>query len=377
MANWYCYVDGKQFGPLDDATLRQWLAEGRVKPADHVWHEGMTDWLPAGRVGELADVVEALGDRGAEAGAPSGPRGSDRGSLVPAEPVLGTGGSTGALDLLSAGWRALSGQWLSAIGVVTVAYLILLGAALAGRGLRSAHPALESIPMMLLGPPVQLGLAASFLMVLRGQTCDVSSLLSGFREFTRALGVSLLGFGIICLAGLAAALPGLLALKSLDPQPAPAVTGPASPRPGDPNAVDARRDHPPASGARRDANAPRAPAPHRRGGPIARGGAAGLAALLLTVLPPSLVAIYLSLAYSQAMFLIARDSRLGAWSALGQSRQRMRGHKLRLALLCLATIPIFLLGVGMLVVGVLLFSMPWVLAAMAAFHDDLLPPART
>ncbi len=376
MANWYCYVDGKQFGPIDDATLRQWLAEGRVKPADHVWQDGMPDWLPAAKVDELADVVDALGRRRPDAGAQPGPRDADAASLVPVEPVLGTGGRTGALDLLALSWRALSGNWASAVGVVSVAFLVLLGGSLAGRVLQAAHPALASVPTLLLVPPVQLGLATSFLLLLRRGTCDVTSLISGFRELGRALGVSLLAFGILGMAGLAAALPGLMALSALVAQDPPGASAPQRPGASAPKASDTNAE-PESVRSDRDANRPsssNAPAPPRRGGPIARGGPGGLAALLLTVIPPALVMGSLSLGYSQAMFLIARHRDLGPLSALGLSRRIMKGHKLRLALLCLASMPIFLLGLAMLTVGALLFSTPWVLASMAAFHDDLLPP---
>lgn len=50
MRQWYCYVGGQQYGPVDDTTLRQWVAEGRLKPTDNVWCEGMAEWKPASTV---------------------------------------------------------------------------------------------------------------------------------------------------------------------------------------------------------------------------------------------------------------------------------------------------------------------------------------
>jgi hypothetical protein len=34
----------QQFGPVDDATLQHWLAEGRIHPNDMIWREGWSQW---------------------------------------------------------------------------------------------------------------------------------------------------------------------------------------------------------------------------------------------------------------------------------------------------------------------------------------------
>ncbi len=50
MTSWHCHVGGQQYGPIEDATLRQWVAEGRVKASDLVWCDGMPDWKPASEI---------------------------------------------------------------------------------------------------------------------------------------------------------------------------------------------------------------------------------------------------------------------------------------------------------------------------------------
>ena len=47
MSQWYCHIGGQRYGPVDQSTLQQWLAEGRLKPSDQVWAEGMAQWAPA------------------------------------------------------------------------------------------------------------------------------------------------------------------------------------------------------------------------------------------------------------------------------------------------------------------------------------------
>lgn len=53
MSQWYCMIRGQQYGPVDDAALHQWAAEGRLSASDTVWCEGMPQWAPAGSIAGL------------------------------------------------------------------------------------------------------------------------------------------------------------------------------------------------------------------------------------------------------------------------------------------------------------------------------------
>lgn len=50
MAQWYAQVGGQRFGPVGEDDIRAWFAQGRVKPTDYVWSEGMANWAQAGAV---------------------------------------------------------------------------------------------------------------------------------------------------------------------------------------------------------------------------------------------------------------------------------------------------------------------------------------
>jgi hypothetical protein len=50
MTQWHCSVGGHQHGPVDDEEMRARARDGRLRPADHVWTEGMSAWAPAGSV---------------------------------------------------------------------------------------------------------------------------------------------------------------------------------------------------------------------------------------------------------------------------------------------------------------------------------------
>jgi len=62
MSKWHCAIDGKKYGPVSAQELRGWLAEGRLRPDDHVWTEGMADWAPYNTVEELnSGIVPQVG----------------------------------------------------------------------------------------------------------------------------------------------------------------------------------------------------------------------------------------------------------------------------------------------------------------------------
>lgn len=47
---WFYGQNGVQRGPVVIEALRTLAASGELKPTDLVWHEGMTDWVPASTV---------------------------------------------------------------------------------------------------------------------------------------------------------------------------------------------------------------------------------------------------------------------------------------------------------------------------------------
>jgi len=64
MTQWYCYVDDRQHGPMEEAALRQWVQSGRLKPDDLVWKEGMDDWVTATVAGLSDDrSVQGAGEQ--------------------------------------------------------------------------------------------------------------------------------------------------------------------------------------------------------------------------------------------------------------------------------------------------------------------------
>lgn len=57
MAQWYYAAHGHQQGPIDEAALRQMIAQGQLRSDTLVWKEGMTQWHPIVEVSELQTVA--------------------------------------------------------------------------------------------------------------------------------------------------------------------------------------------------------------------------------------------------------------------------------------------------------------------------------
>ena len=51
--------DGKQYGPIPVATLREWIQQGRANAETQVLAEGATSWQALGTVAEFADLLGA------------------------------------------------------------------------------------------------------------------------------------------------------------------------------------------------------------------------------------------------------------------------------------------------------------------------------
>jgi hypothetical protein len=51
---WYYESNGRPQGPILESELRQLKADGKIEAACLVWREGMDDWMPLEKVGEIA-----------------------------------------------------------------------------------------------------------------------------------------------------------------------------------------------------------------------------------------------------------------------------------------------------------------------------------
>lgn len=53
-------ADGKEYGPITLAQLKQWVAEGRLNQQSKVLPDGATDWTTVAQLPELANAMPPL-----------------------------------------------------------------------------------------------------------------------------------------------------------------------------------------------------------------------------------------------------------------------------------------------------------------------------
>ena len=61
MSTWSYNLNGQPCGPVETTELQSLLRNGTLAPDALVWKQGMTDWVPARTVPELATAIPAVG----------------------------------------------------------------------------------------------------------------------------------------------------------------------------------------------------------------------------------------------------------------------------------------------------------------------------
>jgi uncharacterized membrane protein len=310
MKEWYCVVQGQRHGPIAEDVLRDWIRQGRVAAHDLVWTEGMPNWVPAGI------AMPGAFPAGAAGGAPVGygpAYGYAGPGLTLALPPGGTRGRTPNWQLMAQARELLAGNWGLPIGFALLAGLINIAV--------NMVPYVGALAGLILDGPLQLGVLVFFITFARRGPVNLGMLFIGFRSFGTALGAYLLVALIVLGWMLLFAVAGIVVM----------ILG----------AVNHSEEF------------------------LILGG--------VLMVPGWIAGIVAQLAYSQTMFLIADDNRLGVMAAIGRSKELMRGFKWKLfclgwrffgwALLCLLTC-----GIGFL------WLVPYMICSHARFYDDLLPP---
>lgn len=50
---WFVLIDVEEKGPFESQALKDLLQQGQIRPEDHVWKEGMAEWIPISHVPEF------------------------------------------------------------------------------------------------------------------------------------------------------------------------------------------------------------------------------------------------------------------------------------------------------------------------------------
>ena len=170
MKQWYCIIGGQQYGPVSENELRGWVAQGRVKPTDQVWTDGMATWAPAGSVEGLFPPGTAVPPLA--------------GLLVASPAPGGTGGQTPNADLTAQARGLLRGNWGLPIG-----FSLLLGLL---ASVVSFIPYVGGLLNLFIAGAFELAGVIFYLTFVRGGACELGMLFAGFKVYGKSLGAFML-----------------------------------------------------------------------------------------------------------------------------------------------------------------------------------------
>jgi prepilin-type processing-associated H-X9-DG protein len=126
-------ADSKEYGPVTDEVLRQWISEGRVNTQTHVKAEGAAEWQTLGALAEFGPVIAAARAAALSPSMPAKTSGMAISSLVLG--VLGMCGVTAvagvilgilALVKINRSGGRLSGRGLAIAGICVSGFMLLV-----------------------------------------------------------------------------------------------------------------------------------------------------------------------------------------------------------------------------------------------------------
>lgn len=194
---WYCAIDGKQYGPEEESVLAQWVREGRLHPHDLVWNPAQGDqWIQARKA-----LPALFGIAAAPAIPPAAPPPLDAGAAsTPPDPGWSAvfASRTHNRDIMAAARAALTGHWWLAAGFSFVFWAI-------------AEAANTFCVGFLIMGALSLGYAIFALAATRSQPLSMGQLFEGFQNFGTALAAYILMLVFVLLWMLLLIIPGIVA----------------------------------------------------------------------------------------------------------------------------------------------------------------------
>lgn len=194
--------DGKEYGPIDLATLQQWMREGRVAGETKVWDSRTGDWQPAAQIAELAAVLGTPPP--APSVAPAVPSAATPPGVELATAVLQRDYTVDFGSWFGQGWAFFKANMGFALGTCWIVFALAFVASAIG-----AIPCLGHVVQLAFNFIVQPVLIGGMWYVLlqrrRGQPVGVGDVFIGFNMFfAQAILVNL----IMALLILATLVPG-------------------------------------------------------------------------------------------------------------------------------------------------------------------------
>lgn len=187
---WVVAADGKEYGPADLETLRQWAKEGRVVHATHIRKAG-GGTIYAGKMPELADVFPP---REAQAAAPPG-----LSSPIPPSAAVPLPSEFRVWEFIGRGWDIVKPHWLP-MSAMFLIYWAICGLV----------PYLGACAQFIIGGALMVGIWREVLGTIDGRKPDVGRMFQGFDRFADAFLAHLVSSILIVLGIVCLIVPGII-----------------------------------------------------------------------------------------------------------------------------------------------------------------------
>jgi uncharacterized membrane protein len=182
-------ADGKEYGPADLETLRQWVREGRVVHGTHIKKTGGG----VAYAGKMPELIDLFPPRDINASAP--------GQAPPPQPLpsaVALPAEFRVWEFIGRAWDVMKPHW------IVLAAMFFIQVAI------SAVPYLGGCVQFIIGGAIMVGIWRAILGMIGGRKPDVGMMFQGFDRFGDAFLASLIsgiliGLGFVCLI-----VPGII-----------------------------------------------------------------------------------------------------------------------------------------------------------------------
>ena len=182
-------ADGKEYGPADLETLRQWVREGRVVHGTHIKKAG-AGVAYAGKMPELADLFPPRDTTASAPGQPPPTQPLPAASPLPAEFRV--------WEFIGLAWDIIKPHWIVLSGMFFIQFAI------------SAVPYLGGCVQFIIGGAIMVGIWRAVLGTIGGRKPDVGMMFQGFDRFGDAFLAYLISGLLIALGFLCLIVPGII-----------------------------------------------------------------------------------------------------------------------------------------------------------------------
>jgi hypothetical protein len=190
--------DGREYGPVSEAQLREWIAQRRANAATRIRREEQKEFTP---LGAWPGFAPPPGDSGGPSSAAPPTLDSAQADQLAAE-IIGRGYNLAVGRCFARSWKLYRANFWLLTGTTAVVLIL--------HSILHSVPVVGNVAAVALGGVLSAGLSVLFLKLIRGQRAEFADVFVGFqRRFVPLMLASAITFILISAGLLLCLLPGI------------------------------------------------------------------------------------------------------------------------------------------------------------------------